>query len=144
MIAPTTRRWKSSHFQKRVHWMTLWSTSQWLRNQSFILIIYQKFPKIILCYGKESIAIIFDPGGRRFFLWFMFFYLMLIRYDTTKQNFSLIPLIFAERQYIYQRFLRNLREKYLERFYLVDNRIIKFYLNAVSLPFKKLPWIFRI
>ena len=50
---------------------------------------------------------------------------MRIRYDTTKQNFSLIPLIFAERQYIYQRFLRNLREKYLEMFYLVDNQIIK-------------------
>ena len=64
---------------------------------------------------------------------------MRIRYDTTKQNFSLIPLIFAERQYIYQRFLRNLREKYLERCYLVDKRIIKFYLNAASLPFKKLP-----
>ena len=56
---------------------------------------------------------------------------MLIRYDTTQQNFSLIPLIFAERQYIYQRFLRNLQEKYLERFYLVDKRIIKkiFYRN---------------
>ena len=50
---------------------------------------------------------------------------MRIRYDTTKQNFSLIPLIFAERQYIYQRFLRNLREKYLEMFYLVDKQIIK-------------------
>ena len=37
----------------------------------------------------------------------------------------MIPLIFAERQYIYQRFLRNLPEKYLGRFYQVDKRIIK-------------------
>ena len=31
---------------------------------------------------------------------------MLIRNDTAKQNYSLILLICAERQYMYQRFLR--------------------------------------
>ena len=49
---------------------------------------------------------------------------MLIRFDTTKQNFSLIPLICTERQYIYRRYLRYLREKHLERLFLVHQRII--------------------
>lgn len=46
---------------------------------------------------------------------------MLIRNDTAKQNYSLILLICAERQYMYQRFLRYLREKHLESLYLLHN-----------------------
>jgi len=57
---------------------------------------------------------------------------MLTRFDTNKQNFSLIPRIYPERHYIYQRFLRHLREKHLEGLYLAHKRIIDLKIKLVN------------